>query len=319
MCSLSTTANLRKGFQEGVPSSNGDEGHRWEKKGAHPDGAYIQIKPDGRQIKIQRQQQAAGGDSDDEEGGSSSGGSSLEGETEQPKRGKITGFSSSARRRLRNVVHAVERDSINLFISLTFHEWWPTPDEAKRCLTLFRKRLDEKFPEWSSVWKMEPQERGMPHFHLLFFGPDFIPIKWLAAIWHDVTEEVSEHHRRQGVDIEHVRDDGKLQSYLAKYMCKEYDHWPVERMCKNGCPREVAEQWKEPGRFWARHHRERIPKAEWADWGVHIPDHIATQMIVDLLTEWEVDTGGAIPPSLTINTRGDPADRLEDLMERYGL
>lgn len=324
VCTLRITSGADTCFKNGGSETDGGVRERWEKPGASPDGAYMRVRPDGRQLTIRRHRQAPEDDRNDEgerDGSEDDTGSSSEEDSspEASKRGDITGFSEASRRRLRGKVHSVERDAINLFVSLTFHEWWPTPEEAKECLDRFRKRLDEVFPEWSGIWKMEPQDRGMPHFHMLIFGPEWIPVQWLSALWHEVTSDVSDYHRKSGVDIEHIRSDGKLQSYLSKYMCTEYAHWPMGRMCDNGCPEAVAEKWAKPGRFWGVHWRERIPWARWATWGVHIPNHVATRMIVDLLTEWEIDTGGAIPPSLTINTRGDPTKRLDRLMEKYGL
>jgi hypothetical protein len=208
------------------------------------------------------------------------------------------------------LVHSLRRDAGCTFITLTWHEQWPTPTEAKRALDVFLKRMKRRFPAASAVWKMEPQKRGMPHFHLLVFGLPYVPFQKVSAIWHECTAEASDAHRRSGVDVEHkVNDDGKLQGYLAKYMSKETSSWPTEQM-----PGDLADTWEHPGRYWGVFNRRALPVAAWADWAVYLDHADAAMMIADLLEQWGIDLDGVIPPSLTVNTRGDPKEMLTSLL-----
>ena len=279
------------------------------------DEAQIRIRPDGRQVIIDR------GEIDEDENAdeidfaseaSSKGGATAkadgENSPEDPvKRGEITHFSEDARRRLRRTVHALDRDAASLFVTLTWHKYLPTPEEAHAALDRFWKRLRHRFPEAAALWKMEPQERGYPHFHLLLYGVEWIDPQWLSELWHDVTAETTEEHRKSGVDVEWIRggQDGKLQAYLATYFGKG-EQWP-----------EVAgEEWETPGRFWGILERKNLPGAPWADWAAYISEREAAYLIGTLLDEWGVDTGGALPPTLTINTRGDPSERLQSILDR---
>jgi hypothetical protein len=221
-------------------------------------------------------------------------------------RGKITEFSEDARRRLRRLVHSIERDEDALFLTLTWHENLPTPDEAKAALDRFGKRMRRAFPGASFVWKMEPQRRGFPHFHVLAYGVNWIDPQAISRLWHEVTQEVSEQHRKSGVDVEWVRSDGKLQAYLSKYFSKAGEGWPEE----------AGEDWKTPGRFWGVIARKNLPVAAWSDWRKYIHPNDAARLIGELLDEWGVDLDGVIPPSLTVNTRGDPTERLDALLDR---
>jgi hypothetical protein len=214
----------------------------------------------------------------------------------------ITGFSDCARRRMRKRVHAMKRDEGGLFITVTYHETTPTPQEAKNHLDRFWKQLKRRFPGISAIWKMEPQERGVPHFHLLLYGQQFIPVQLLSSIWHDVTDETSHQHRKSGVDVEgrSVNEDGKLQAYMGKYMAKTYDGWPGA---------EPGDPWAETGRWWGCLGRKNLPWAGWDDAKIYLDQHEAKALIRELLTEWDVDLpDGVIPPSLCICTRGDPED-----------
>lgn len=231
-----------------------------------------------------------------------------------PKRGKIDGFGVGPRRRLRDRLHAMKRDTEGVFLTLTYHESDPTPERAKRDLDVFWKRLRQRYEgehvlPISSIWKMEPQERGVPHFHLIVYGLSFIPAQTVSRLWHEVTEEESEKHRKAGVDVESaVNEDGKLQAYMAKYMAETYDGWPGA---------EPGDPWAEMGRWWGCLGRDHLPVAEWEDTAVKIHQREAERLIRELLDEWDVDIpDGVIPRSLMVNCRGCAGQRLLDLMDR---
>ena len=223
-------------------------------------------------------------------------------------RGKIRGFSESSRRRLRELLHAIDRRADCLFLTLTYQDYCPTPTEAKRDLDVFWKRLERRFSGLSAVWKVEPQERGHPHFHLLVFGTRFIDAQALSSIWHEVTAETAAQHEAAGVDVEgHINLDGRIQWYVSKYLSQTYDGWP-----DGG-----GEEWQEMGRWWGVLGRDDLPIASWADWKVHLNQFDAVQLISELLDEWNVDIpAGIVPPSLLVNCVGEPSDRLDRLLDR---
>lgn len=296
----------------------GDTAH--SRSGEPPKGvgeAHLRIREGGRQLVIDRgfSSSKPPPDENEEEEEDSCGSSGADGEEEpSSKRGRITAFSEASRRRLRGFVHSLRRDAESTFLTLTWHRFCPDPEEAKRALDTFLKRMRRRFPGASAVWKLEPQKRGFPHYHLLVYGLPFVPYEKLAAIWHECTQEVSGQHRQSGVDVERSvhNDDGKLQSYLAKYMSKEMDGWPTEKL--DG---EKAEAWEHPGRFWGVFNRDALPRAAWADWAAWVPAGDATWLIETLLREWDVDIPeGVIPPRMVINVRGDPTEDLDAFLER---
>ena len=279
------------------------------------DEACISLREDGRQLVISREDfpgenaSDPGSEiefgSDDDDSSSDSGGEPHQG---GGKRGKVGGYSECARRRNRELLHAIDRSADGLFLTLTYQNHLPGPQEAKRDLDVWWKRLKRRFPGLSAVWKLEPQERGHPHFHLLVFGTRFIDAQWLSSIWHEVTAETAAQHEKAGVDVEgHVNLDSKIQAYMAKYMAETYDGWP-----DGG-----GEEWKEMGRWWGVLGRDSLPIASWADWRVHIAQPDAVQLINALLAEWDVDIPpGVVPPSLLVNCHGRPSDRLDRLLDR---
>jgi hypothetical protein len=278
------------------------------------DEACICVRAGGRQILIDRGIDPDTGDRGESE---STGGGEEEGEVdpdgrevEPAKRGRISGLSEDARRRLRQTVHAVDRNEDLLFVGLTWHEVMPSPDEAKRALDRFSKKLKRALPPAAFIWKLEPQERGVPHFHLFLYGCGWIDPQAISRLWHECTDEVSEQHRKSGVDFEWVNggQNEKLAAYLAKYFSKNNDYaFGTE-----------DEPWDWPGRFWGVRYGSDMPWADWAGWRVQIHPSEAARLISELLDEWNVDgiPDGVIPPSLMICTRGDPLERLDALVDR---
>lgn len=222
---------------------------------------------------------------------------------EPPEReeGDIQVFSDDSRRRLRERIHAMRRDAPALFITLTYHERDPHPREAKKDLDRWWKKMKRIFPRISAIWKMEPQERGVPHFHLIVYGIDYIDAQWLSATWHGATVEASDAHAKAGVDVEEcLNEDGKIQSYLAKYFAETY--------------RDV---WENPGRWWGCLGRDELP---WAQWETckYIDRADAQRIIADMCEAWDVDLpDGVSLPSLKVHTMGDPYDWIDDLLAEY--
>jgi len=274
------------------------------------DDAHIRMRPNGRQIVVDKGSRSKEVDSDDRDLAGAMGGET----TRDPvAESIISGFSEDSRRRLRSRLHSLRRDAGGLFLTLTYQHCDPTPEKAKRDLDTFWKRLKRRFPDVSAVWKMEPhtedENRGVPHFHLMVFGVSFIPVQWLSKTWHDVTEEQDYAHEKSCVDLEpFVNEDGKLQSYLTKYMEETYDEWPEA---------EESGPWAETGRWWGCLSRKHLPWARWEETPVYLSEKEATHIISALVDEWDLDLPeGVTPPSLTINTRGDPQERLDALLDQ---
>lgn len=230
------------------------------------------------------------------------------------KRKACTGFSRRARRSLRETGHSIKRGASGLFLTLTYHETCPSTGKLKQDFDAFwawveREYGGEYVQAPSCIWKMEPQERGVPHIHVLLYGLDFIPAQKLSQRWHEITDETSDKHRKAGVDVEPtVNQDGKLQAYLAEYFAETYQHWPGN---------ENGGWWRETGRWWGKRGGDRLPVAEWEDTVVQLHQREAETLIDELLDEWEVDLPDYVtPPTLIINTRGSPGERLLDLMDR---
>src|SRR5690606_1419342 len=71
-------------------------------------------------------------------------------------------------------------------VTLTYPRHWPTdPRSWKKHLDAWRKRMQRAWGRLPAVWKLEPQRRGAPHFHLLVV----VPASWTATLYASGTLE----------------------------------------------------------------------------------------------------------------------------------
>lgn len=146
----------------------------------------------------------------------------------------------------------LRNDASAVFVTLTYPgEFSPDWRRWKRDLDAFLRRLERKRPESGVIWKLEPQTRGAPHFHLLVFGASYSLLRWWAArAWFEVVGSGDERHLRAGTRVERLRSARGARAYAAKYLGKLPDALPS------------GVDWEAVGRWWGVRHPENIPWAE---------------------------------------------------------
>lgn len=180
---------------------------------------------------------------------------------------EITGWSRRSRarmtRRLCELDYAplVEAGQIPCMITLTYPGLWlevaPDGKAVKKHVHAFLNRWERAWGHRpAGVWKLEFQERGAPHIHILTVIPGGLSPdgqgfrQWLSGAWAGVVAHPDpEQYRRHllagtGVDFGEglrSRDPRRIGIYFTRYAGK-------------GRQNEVPAQWKEPGkgpgRFW---------------------------------------------------------------------
>ena len=162
-------------------------------------------------------------------------------------RGEITEFSVKSRRRLMQTMAKVNKGDLPQFITLTypaeysndFRDW---KDDLRR----FDQRMAYRFPKYASFWKLEFQQRGAPHFHLLAWGLPRAGMKeFIALQWYKTVGSGDEKHLRAGTQIARIKSWRGVMAYAAKYLGKT-------QACNTN----------PPGRFWGIFNRAGIP---WSD------------------------------------------------------
>jgi len=172
---------------------------------------------------------------------------------EMQKRGKVAGFSAKSRNRLMRTLGEVRRDCLPMFVTLTFPAQYPTIERAKRDLDTLIKRLARKFPVVAGVWKLEPQKRGAPHFHLLVWGADylellsFVPEAWCEIVGSGDPNHLAWHKGELGNSpcVQQIESQRGVFWYASKYMSKE-----------------VGTMFSDWGRWWGVFHRDNLPLGE---------------------------------------------------------
>jgi len=134
------------------------------------------------------------------------------------KRGKIEGFSDASRNRLLEKFARFKRPAHTTFVTLTYPADFPSPDEAKDNLRAFLERIRrrEDCANTSGVWRIELQERGAPHFHILFFDLPFIRKEKIQEMWSEIIGYDEPFTR-----IEAVRTWNGIMNYCSKYIAKK--------------------------------------------------------------------------------------------------
>ncbi len=176
-------------------------------------------------------------------------------------RGKISNFSSDSRRRLLQLLGSLDRTVMDtpLFVGLTYPGvgWSDDPAIWHDHLEAFWKRLKRRYPAapLAVIWRMEPQKRGAPHFHLLIFGvpSGFLPYSWVGLAWSSIVggDEV---HQKRCMRVERVGSWRGVMSYAAKYLGKMGGHRFVD---------SAGVTLEEVGRLWGVKGRQYLP-VQWA-------------------------------------------------------
>lgn len=170
-------------------------------------------------------------------------------------RGNVKGFSKQSRHRLMVLIGGIRRDAeLPNFVTLTYPAEFPTVERSKRDLKIFLQRLNRRFPEAGYIWKLEPQERSAPHFHLLVWGIGTRKLfQWVCSTWYEIAGNGDKNAllfllgalKDSKSCVSKVRSWRGVWSYASKYLGKTFEvsGW------KN--------QWT--GRFWGVGKRSNIP------------------------------------------------------------
>lgn len=172
-------------------------------------------------------------------------------------RGVVSHFSKASRRRLIVKMERMELRKVRVtFVTLTFTacvSW----DESRRALKMFLMRIRRQYPNTSGVWRLEHQERGAIHFHILFFKLPYIPQDELQKSWEECTREP-----RSIVDIRLIVNKKQAMHYVSKYIAKVADEKSLTSL-------DSAAYQHETGRRWGVINEKCLPygkiHAEWLD------------------------------------------------------
>jgi len=151
--------------------------------------------------------------------------------------------------------YVMVRMSLVAFVTLTYPAEFPTARASKRDLDVFLKRMKRVFPDVFGFWKLEPQQRGAPHYHLLLAMGDggrvnndyllvqlqeWVPAAWCEVVGSDDARHLQFHVRHKDDVVTEVRSSHGVMKYAGKYVGKAQ-----EDRCDKG-------DWSHSGRWWGR-------------------------------------------------------------------
>lgn len=180
-------------------------------------------------------------------------------------RGKVTEFSRRSRKRLMDMLASFDMTQAlgnrpAIFITLTYGQEWPESDVAKAHLKAFDMRIRRFAPEASGFWRVELQERGAPHFHLIFFNLPYLAKEdmqnwWLEIVGTQYADNSKDEPRCPFTRIEAIASSRKAFRYVSKYVAKS------ERSDSgfNHSPYQHGSGWQ--GRFWGIINKDNLPFA----------------------------------------------------------
>jgi len=168
-------------------------------------------------------------------------------------RSTVTEFSANSRRRMLRKLARIAPKRV-VFVTLTYPERYPDPNKAKDHLRAFFERIRRRYPDSSGIWRMEFQERGAPHFHILFCELPFVPFSELRRWWTEIIREFVDGHLPR-VRIEQIKSRRGAFYYCAKYCAKMGGEGfiPLSLSSTHICT---------VGRFWGVFNRTKLPYAE---------------------------------------------------------
>lgn len=197
---------------------------------------------------------------------------------------KFTGKASRAMYKKHKRIDFTKAGRV-LMVALTYPgEVWPNPRIAKQHLRSLFKRMKRRFPNICWSWKMEAQDRGAPHFHLMVIcdlddsDVDLTVLfqeHWFAVVKRDLGD-----YFMQPPDVQTVANLDDATAYISKlsaYTAKTTDNgfcppgYRVEVGRKPGggavwaaldnVPKLTGTPWEEVGGCWGMMGQAHIPYA----------------------------------------------------------
>jgi hypothetical protein len=175
-------------------------------------------------------------------------------------RGNVTEFSSQSRVRLFRLIarlktpeHKGYRSKVS-FVTLTTKEIFH-PRVFKVFLFRLFRRMRKRFPGTAIIWRLEYQDRGAPHAHLILYNAPYIDKKALQKVWGGIVGEEQPFTR-----IELIRVYKKLVNYVAKYVAKRQDGGGFNNVTYSDRTEKIsAKDLESAGRVWGVYNRAALP------------------------------------------------------------
>lgn len=145
------------------------------------------------------------------------------------KRGLVClDFEGKARKRMISALHEWRIPSKHkcYFITLTYPDLWPSSwQDWKADLEKFRRVLLAKFPQAQGFWRLELQQRGAPHYHLVISLPkghitNRRMYAWVMREWARIAHKYDQHQGYYATRVDVMDKQSAIYKYISKYVSK---------------------------------------------------------------------------------------------------
>lgn len=167
------------------------------------------------------------------------------------------------------MIAKTRRDCLPCFVTLTYPKVYNMDERSwKNDLIRLSHRLSYEFDNIAVIWKLEPQRRGAPHYHLLVWNEslqdlqDRIPVIWNQIVAPNDVEHLRWHRGKIGNVhcVQEVRTQMRMLQYVTKYISKS-----------------SLEGWKNVGKWWGVFFKDRLPFGQEVVY--EIDDEVANDLI----------------------------------------
>lgn len=143
-------------------------------------------------------------------------------------RSEIVGFSKKSRKRLLETMHKWRDIKNAYFIHLTYPAEFPDDWHVwKQQLNHFLIKLKRAFPRAGWIWKLELQQRGAPHFHLVISNVKVRQSRfrtWLTLVWSKIAHKGDQYEGKYATTANRLYSRDHAFHYAAKYAAKVCDN-----------------------------------------------------------------------------------------------
>lgn len=164
-----------------------------------------------------------------------------------PTRSEVSRLTQESLKRLSFVANNTDVE-LDTMITLTYpNDFTKDGKESKKHLNAFFSWMRRRIDPFSYLWFLEFQNRGAPHYHVLYCSHGIrIPKAELSDVWYRLVGSGDEKHLLAGTRIEKIRSQNGAGRYAAKYGAKTQQ-------------KAVPDEFRSVGRFWG-HSRDVAPK-----------------------------------------------------------
>lgn len=142
-------------------------------------------------------------------------------------RSECTGFSKRSKTRLHRLLERINHPRSPIFITLTYQRFDGDWKETKSHLAKFYKRLRRLDSKLSSIWRLEFQARGTPHYHLVLWPSsdeterDFLASQVVSTAWCESTNQTTRAAKTYACEVTTPRSNEAVFRYLVGHHLKE--------------------------------------------------------------------------------------------------